>query len=81
MRTTTRRWMLLVIAGLLVAVAGGVALYQRELSRLTFATSLFTGAEQYENFARIADLFPTRSMQAPPNAVSFAAGAPMDLPG
>ena len=72
--------MLLVIAALLVAVAGGVALYQRELSRLTFATTLFTGAEQYENFGRIAELFPTRRMQASPNVVSFAAGDPMVLP-
>ena len=66
----------------LLAVVCGVAglVWRTEIARLRFSTSLFSGAEQYENFARIAGLFPTTTTRAPERAVSFPAGTPITLP-
>jgi len=42
--------------------------------------SLFTGAEQYENFSRIAELVPTRKLDASTDPYTFPTGAPLTLP-
>ena len=76
-----RKWILGAILVLLVVAGGAAILYRQELSRLAFATSLFSGAEQYESFGRIAELFPTARMRAPRRAISFPRGAPTSLPG
>jgi len=69
------------IALLLAAVAGGAGLlHERELSRLAFAASLFSGAEQYERFDRIERLFPTARMRSPEQPYRFPEGAPISLP-
>ena len=39
--------------------------------RLQFVTSLFSGAEQYENFASIASFLPTTTMTAAPTPFQF----------
>ena len=75
-----RKWTLGTILVLLVVAGGAAILYRQELSRLAFATSLFSGAEQYETFGRIAELFPTARMRAPRRAISFPRGAPTSLP-
>ncbi|NRA10167.1 MAG: serine hydrolase, partial [Myxococcales bacterium] len=75
-----RKWILGAILVLLVVAGGAAILYRQELSRLAFATSLFSGAEQYESFGRIAELFPTARMRAPRRAISFPRGAPTSLP-
>lgn len=40
----------------------------------------FTGAAQYENFARIKDILPVREMPASTAPAPFPVGAPLDLP-
>ena len=69
-----RKWILGAILVLLVVAGGAAILYRQELSRLAFATSLFSGAEQYERFGRIAELFPPARMRAPRRAISGWAG-------
>jgi CubicO group peptidase (beta-lactamase class C family) len=72
------------LVGLLAVllVGGGVLalIYQRQIDRLAFATSLFTGAEQYENFGRLEEIFPTSRMTAAAEPFHFAAGEPIELP-
>ena len=65
MNTKTRyRITMLVLIGALLA---GCALSDK-FKRLRYATSLFSGAEQYENFARVPTMFPVSTL------------APSDLP-
>ncbi|MEO0397986.1 MAG: serine hydrolase [Pseudomonadota bacterium] len=49
-------------------------------ARLAFAQTLFTGAEQYENFARLATFSPTRTMAPSPKPHVFENGAPIAPP-
>lgn len=48
--------------------------------RLAFVTSLFTGAEQYESFNRLAEVFPHHVMKASSTPWAFPAGELMTLP-
>ena len=68
------------LALVIVAAGIGFLIYKRELDRLSFASSLFTGAEQYENFGRMADMFPVATMHAAETPFEFADGAPIGLP-
>ena len=43
--------------------------------------ALFTGAPQYENFPRLKDLLPTRTMAPSSSPFTFARGEPVELPG
>ncbi len=72
---------LLVVAGVVVCLAVVSSLLLRtELQRLGFAVTLFTGAEQYQNFNRVAQLFPTSTMTAAPTPHEFPAGPAATLP-
>lgn len=42
--------------------------------------SLYTGAPQHENFARMGDFFPTAQMKASSAPFQFPEGAPIELP-
>ena len=53
--------------GLLVVAAGVGVIYMKEIERAAFALNLFSGAEQYENFGRLAELFPVTTMTASPS--------------
>jgi CubicO group peptidase (beta-lactamase class C family) len=53
---------------------------QKKVDRATFATTLFTGAEQYENFSRLAEFFPVSTMKASTKPFSFREGKVIDLP-
>ena len=67
---------------LVVVVAAGVGLYfKREIDRASFAASLFSGAEQYENFNRMADMFPVGTMPAAATPFQFGEGESIELPG
>ncbi|MBA58545.1 MAG: serine hydrolase [Gammaproteobacteria bacterium] len=48
--------------------------------RLNFVTSLFTGVEQFENFDRVVDFFPTKELSASPDPLVFKQGKKIDLP-
>lgn len=65
----------------LLAIAGAVGLYyKREVDRAAFALTLFSGAEQYENFNRLAELYPVSTMRAAEEPFEFPNGEPITLP-
>ena len=64
-----------------VVVAVGAGLYfKREIDRASFAASLFSGAEQYENFNRMAAMFPVATMPATETPFEFGVGERIELP-
>ncbi len=48
--------------------------------RLTFVDSLFKGGEQYKNFNRLKELFPSYTISASPTPYVFASGVNLSLP-
>jgi len=60
----------LLVAGLVIVVLLATV-WEDNVRRLRFVTSLFSGAEQYENFASIAEFLPTSTMTASPNPYLF----------
>lgn len=48
--------------------------------RLSFVGSLFTGAEQYQNFNRVVEIFPTSKLSSSNQPLVFAEGASINLP-
>jgi hypothetical protein len=71
-----------VVVVLAVALGAGIGsyLYWQELNRISFAASLFSGAEQYENFNRMAELYPTAIMSAARQPYEFPQGKSIELP-
>ena len=71
-----------VVAGAVVVLAIlSVLLLRTELQRASFALTLFSGEEQYENFNRVAELFPTSVMSPAPAPYDFPLGTKVALPG
>jgi CubicO group peptidase (beta-lactamase class C family) len=71
-----------VIGTVCVLVVGGMVglANKKQLDRLAYSLTLFSGAEQYENFNRLADIFPTTVMTAADTPFDFGDGEPMALP-
>ena len=74
---------------LLAAVTGALAACGEEQAavpeapadeRMAFVGSLFTGVEQYEQFNRLAEIFPHRVISASSAPWSFPGGEAIDLP-
>ena len=59
-----RKWIALIL-GLIVlsAVVAWLVLGER-IQRVRMVASLFTGVEQYENFPRLREVFPTAELPA-----------------
>ncbi|MEN7342173.1 MAG: serine hydrolase [Pseudomonadota bacterium] len=74
-KTKQRITMIFVIGALLA----GCALSDK-VQRLRYATSLFSGQEQYENFARIPSMFPVSTLTPAENAYRWPTRPPMALP-
>ncbi|MEQ9519846.1 MAG: serine hydrolase [Parvibaculum sp.] len=69
------------LLALLVVVGVATGLYfKREIERASFAASLFSGAEQYEYFNRLADLYPVATMKAAQTPFEFPDGKQATLP-
>ncbi|MCP4005215.1 MAG: serine hydrolase [bacterium] len=68
-----------VLVLLVVIVAVGLY-YKREVDRAAWALTLFSGAEQYENFNRLAEFYPVSTMRAAPEPFDFPDGAGITLP-
>ncbi len=68
------------LAVLVLAVALVVFLNKTRIDRAATVASLFSGAEQYENFNRLHTLFPNAEMPASQAPFKFAEGAPLALP-
>ncbi len=75
-----KKFFLGLLAAIVVTVIIALTFFADEIQRLRLATSLFTGAEQYENFHRVADLFPVSAMPAD-NPLPLAGNTRVDLPG
>ncbi|MBV1934919.1 MAG: beta-lactamase family protein [Parvibaculaceae bacterium] len=71
---------LIVLASLVVLVGGVVVYNWQKVERLNFAMNLFTGAEQYENFNRMPELFPSDTMKAAQAPFQFEDGEAIALP-
>lgn len=69
---------------LMIAVVAAAGCAQEEPQQLDdgrqFFATLFTGAEQYENFNRISELLPTSTMTASSAPYDFPQGDEIDLP-
>ena len=50
------------------------------MNRLDFASTMFSGAHQEENFCRMHEIFPSVAMTASPTPFDFPDGAPLALP-
>jgi len=68
------------IAVLVIGVALVAFLNKSRIDRAATVASLFSGAEQYENFNRLHTLFPNAEMKASATPYEFAAGAALTLP-
>lgn len=66
---------LIIIIGLIVGV-----MLKPNIDRFLMVSSLFTGAEQYDNFPRSAELFPHSTMPAAANPQKFPQAARLQLP-
>ena len=72
---------LVIATGIVVALALlSTLLLRTELRRASFALSLFSGEEQYQNFNRVAELFPTSTMTPAPAPYEFPTGEAAPLP-
>jgi len=49
-------------------------------ARMAFATSMFSGVEQFETFNRIAEIFPHHVINASTSPYRFPRGKPIELP-
>tara|TARA_R110002072_G_scaffold46082_10_gene127993 strand:+ start:23212 stop:24423 length:1212 start_codon:yes stop_codon:yes gene_type:complete len=73
----------LVIGVVLLVVLGAgvlVFVYKPNLERMELTATLFTGAEQYESFPRIREMYPTTELTASPTPYEFPNGAKLELP-
>jgi len=77
---TKRKPIPYLVAIAILALALGVALEWREIRRIVFLESLFSGADQVENFRNMRSLFSTRTVARSPTPFHFASGSPMALP-
>ncbi|MFT7244713.1 MAG: CubicO group peptidase (beta-lactamase class C family) [Candidatus Azotimanducaceae bacterium] len=65
---------------LFVAVGVLVFVYKPNLERIELTATLFSGAEQYQNFSRIRELFPTTILTASSKPYDFPQGEAVLLP-
>ncbi|MFN3235870.1 MAG: serine hydrolase domain-containing protein [Pseudomonadales bacterium] len=54
--------------------------FKPNLDRVNLTTTLFTGAEQYENFPRIKEIYPTTTLTAAKTPFQFPTGKATTLP-
>ncbi len=67
--------------GLLVlAVAVLFFSFRDRIDRASTVATLFTGAEQYENFNRMDEMFPSSTLVPAPTPLQFPGGDPISLP-
>lgn len=72
-----------ILRGLLVVIVVGLiawVMLKPKFDRYLMISSLFTGAEQYDNFPRSAELFPHSTMPAATNPQQFPRAASLNLP-
>ncbi len=65
------------VAALSAAVA---IVYKQEIDRLAFVGTLFSGAEQYDNFNRVKEILPVTTVEAASTPFNFVDGETITLP-
>lgn len=70
-----------IVVILLVATAVMSVRHTPTIGRASMVGTLFTGTEQYDNFNRIQDLYPTTTLTVSAAPIPFPVGEPVDLPG
>ncbi len=73
----------ILIGGVALIVVGAAVAglyFKQEIDRLAFATTLFNGSEQYENFNRMAELYPVNKMEKSDDPFDFPDGERVPLP-
>ncbi len=68
------------VVGVAVLSTVVVTMYKQEIDRLAFVGTLFSGAEQYENFNRIKELIPVSTMIAANKPFNFEEGKRIPIP-
>jgi CubicO group peptidase (beta-lactamase class C family) len=68
------------VVGVAVLSTVVVTMYKQEIDRLAFVGTLFSGAEQYENFNRIKELIPVSTLIAANKPFNFEEGKRISLP-
>jgi len=72
---------LIIVLIALVCVSAGITLLdQPRVERLQFSATLFSGAEQYENFNRINEIYPTTKLTAATTPYRFPVDDSVMLP-
>ncbi len=69
-----------VIALVVVLVAGSLWFFSQNIDRASTIATLFTGAEQYDNFHRMDEMFPVNPVPASTTPYNFPDGDPITLP-
>ena len=69
-----------IVALLLMGVGVFIFVYKPNLERMELAATLFSGAEQYENFSRVREMFPTTVLTASSKPYDFPTGEEVSLP-
>ena len=73
----------LILGTLAVLLVGALVFFllsRDRIARVQMVSSLFTGAEQFDNFPRTHELFPVAEMPPAPRPMPFVTGAPIALP-
>ncbi len=68
------------VLGVAVSAVVVMSLYKQDFDRIAFVGTLFSGAEQYENFNRVKDLIPVTTMTAAKAPFEFASGEQISMP-
>jgi CubicO group peptidase (beta-lactamase class C family) len=71
-----RSWLFLLMSSILVLACS----QDQQTERLSWVSSLFTGAEQAQNFDRAYSVFPTSRLRAATTPRAFQVGSPVTLP-
>ena len=75
-----KKKMYILIAVIVLALTLLGIIYSKNIERLMFASTLFSGAEQYENFNRVADFYPVSTMRSAAKPFDFPDGDLIKLP-
>jgi len=68
------------VLGVAVSTVAVMSFYKQDFDRIAFVGTLFSGAEQYENFNRVNELIPVTTMTAAKAPFEFDNGEQISMP-
>ncbi|BFM14501.1 serine hydrolase [Maricurvus nonylphenolicus] len=75
-----KRKALLILSGAVLSIVVLGVINKTNIERLWFVKNLFSGAEQYQNFGRLHEMFPVTTMTAAEEVFNFPSGEQLELP-